>query len=316
MAEALVERLDRTVDVILTRGDATAALADPELAPLARMANELRFCPSPAFKARLRRQLERKKTMPMVLEDVKVREGFTTVTPYLQVTDSGLFDFLAAVFGAVETEQTTTARGLHREVRIGDSMLMIGEAESTGPAHAPGAFHVYVPDVDATFERAIAAGATSLGDPADRPYGERAGFIQDAWGNHWYIATHLGTSHVQPGLRTVTPFIHPRGVAAYIEFLTHAFSAVEEFRHEANGVIMHARIRIGNAAIEMGDTQGQAEPMPSGFYLYVADCDALYQQAIAAGATSIYPPTDMWYGDRSGAVKDSQGITWSIARPA
>jgi PhnB protein len=316
MAEALIERLDRTVDVILSRGDASAALADAELAPLARMANELRFCPSPAFKTRLRAQLERKKTMPMLLEDVKVREGFTTVTPYLQVTDSGLFDFLAAVFGAVETERTTTPRGVHREVRIGDSMLMIGEAESTGSAHSPGAFHIYVPDVDAAFERAIAAGATSLGEPADRPYGERAGFVQDAWANHWYIATHLGATHIQPGLRTITPFIHPRDVPAYIEFLKQAFSAVEEFRHEENGVIMHARIRVGNAAIEMGDTQGQAEPMPSGFYLYVADCDALYQQAVAAGATSIYPPTDMWYGDRSAAVKDSQGITWSIARPA
>jgi uncharacterized glyoxalase superfamily protein PhnB len=280
------------------------------------MANELRLCPSPAFKMRLREQLERKKTMPMVLEDVNVREGFTTVTPYLQVTDSRLFDFLVNVFEAVETGRTTTPRGLHREVRIGDSMLMIGEAESTGSAHSPGAFHLYVPDVDATFARALAAGATSLGTPADQPYGERAGFIEDVWGNHWYIATHLGASHVQPGLRTLTPFIHPRGVAAYIEFLKQAFSASEEFRHEENGVIRHARIRIGNAAIEMGDSQGRVEPMPSGFYLYVTDCDALYQQAVAAGATSIYPPTDMWYGDRSGAVKDSQGITWTIARPA
>ena len=316
MAEALTERLDRTIDLILTRGDASAALADAELAPLARTAYELRSCPSAAFKARLRTQLERKKTMTMVLENVDVREGFTTVTPYLQVTDSGLFDFLTTVFGAVETGRTVTPRGLHREVRIGDSMLMIGEAESTGSAHSPGAFHIYVTDVDAAFARAIAAGATSLGEPADRPYGERAGFVQDAWGNHWYIGTHLGASHIQPGLRTVTPFIHPRGVPAYIEFLQRAFSAVEEFRHEVNGVIMHARLRIGNAAIEMGDTQGQSEPMPSGFYLYVADCDALYQQAVAAGATSLYPPTDMWYGDRSGAVKDSQGITWSIARPA
>jgi PhnB protein len=315
MAEALIERLDRTIDLILTHGDATAALADEELAPLARTAYELRSCPSAAFKARLRAHLERKTTMAMVLEDVTVREGFTTITPYLQVPDSGLFDFLTTVFSAVETGRTTTPRGLHREVQIGDSMLMIGE----GPLEEKdlsAAFHVYVRDVDAAFERALAAGATSLGAPEDRPYGERAGFVQDAWGNHWYIATHLGASHIQPGLRTVTPFIHPRGVPAYIEFLKQAFSAVEEFRHEVNGVVMHARVRIGTAAIEMGDAQGQAEPMAAGFYLYVADCDALYQQAVAAGATSLYPPTDMWYGDRAGAVKDSQGITWSIARPA
>ena len=54
MAEALTERLDQAIDLILARGDATAALADAELAPLAVLANELRFCPSPAFKARLK----------------------------------------------------------------------------------------------------------------------------------------------------------------------------------------------------------------------------------------------------------------------
>jgi PhnB protein len=50
--------------------------------------------------------------------------------------------------------------------------------------------HVYVPDVDAVYRRAIAAGATSLSEPKDQFYGERSGNAIDAWGNHWYIATH------------------------------------------------------------------------------------------------------------------------------
>src|SRR5690348_4696342 len=127
MAEALIERLDRTIDVILARGDATGALSDSELAPLARVANDLRSCPSAAFKARLRATLERKKTMSIVLEDVKIREGFTTVTPYLQTAKPGLLDFLVKTFGAVETEVTKTPQGVHREVRVGTSMIMIGE---------------------------------------------------------------------------------------------------------------------------------------------------------------------------------------------
>jgi PhnB protein len=315
MADALIERLDQTIELVLGGRDATGALADAELSPLAVLASELRWCPGPAFKARLRVNLERRTTMSMVLENAKIREGFTTVTPYLRVREAGLLDFLTTVFGAVETSVNTGGDSVHREVRVGDSMLMIGEGGAEGSlAFSPAAFHVYVPDVDAVFERAIAAGAKSMGAPEDRSYGERAGFVEDAFGNHWYIATHLGPSPVPQGHRTVTPFMHPRGVPSYIDFLMRAFSAVEEFRHEAQGVVMHARIRIGDGAIEMGDTQGRAEPMKTAFYLYVADCDALYQQAVSAGATPLSPPVDQSYGDRVGSVQDAMGITWYIAR--
>ncbi len=317
MADALIERLDQTIDLILSGRDATAALADGELAPLAVLAAELRSCPSPAFKARLRANLERRTTMSIVLEKAKIREGFTTVTPYVHVRESGLVDFLTTVFGAVETSVTKTPGGVHREVRVGDSMLMIGESGTEGGlAFSPATFHVYVPDVDAAFERAIGAGGKSMEAPADRPYGERLGFVEDAFGNRWYIATHLGPSPVPQGLRTVTPFVHPRGVPSYIDFLTRAFGAVEEFRHDVQGVVMHARIRIGDGAIEMGDTQGRMEPEKTAFYLYVADCDALYAQAVSAGATPLSPPAEQWYGERVGAVQDAMGITWYIAKPA
>ena len=181
IAEALTERLDQTIDLVLARRDATAALADAELAPLAVLANELRFCPSPAFKARLRANLERRSAMSATLEapgrpgKIDVREGFTTVTPYLQVREPGLVDFLAKVFAAVETSSLQGPHGVHREVRVGDSMLMIGEGGGEGgpqgneghegSEYSPAAFHVYVPDVDAAFARALAAGAKSLGAP-------------------------------------------------------------------------------------------------------------------------------------------------------
>ena len=317
--DALVDRLDRTIDDVLARRDASAALSDPELAPLAVLAAQLRHAPSPAFRARLLAQLTRRKTMTtLTLEPTKIREGFTTVTPYVRMREAGLLDFLTVVFGAHETLSVRgSAGGVHREVRVGDSMLMIGEGGVEGNfPFAPAAFHVYVPDVDAAFQRAIAAGATSLGDPADRPYGERAGFVRDAFGNQWYIATAFGESYVPAGRRSVTPFVHPRGVPAYIEFLQRAFNAEVEIRAEHQGIVAHARLKIGSGAIEMGDTQGAVEPQPTGFYLYVPDADALYEQAIAAGATPLAPPTDQSYGDRVGSVMDAQGITWFIARPA
>jgi uncharacterized glyoxalase superfamily protein PhnB len=317
--ESLVERLDRTIDDVLGRRDASAALRDPELAPLAVIAAQLKHAPSPAFRERLLAQLTRRKTMTtLVLEPTKMREGFTTVTPYVRMREAGLLDFLTAVFDAKETFSLKgSAGGVHREVLVGDSMLMIGEGGVEGNfPFSPAAFHVYVPDVDAAFQRAIAAGASSLGEPADRPYGERAGFVRDTFGNQWYIATAFGESYIPAGRRAVTPFVHPRGVPAYIDFLQRAFGAEIEIRAEHEDIVAHARLKIGSGAIEMGDTQGAVEPERTGFYLYVPDADALYQQVVAAGATPLAPPTDQSYGDRMGSVMDAQGITWFIARPA
>ena len=327
MAErALSGRLDRMVDTILARGDATAALADPELAPFAGLVVEMRHYPNPEFTARLKTRLKERTTMSTVAMTTPTtapltttaREGITTVTPFLRTRDDAVARFLKQVFGAVETSTTSLPNGaVHRELRVGSSMLMIGEgaAEDAVPVR-PAAYHVYVEDVDGTFARALAAGGTSLGEPADRPYGERSGFIQDAAGNHWYIGRPFTGPAVPQGLQTVTPYLHPQGVPDYIEFLTRAFGAVEEARHLApGGRVMHAQVRIGNAALELGEPD-PAAPRPTTFYLYVDDADALYARAVAAGATPLTPPADQWYGDRVGSVQDPSGTLWYIARPA
>ena len=318
MAErVLIDRVNEAVELLLARENATAALADPELAPLAVLAAELRHCPSPTFKERLRAQLTRRETMSTSLAAATVREGFTTITPYIMVPRAGLVSFLSQTFGAEETFSVEGgAGGVHREVRVGNSMLMIGEAPpgSSMPVGA-GAFHVYVPDVDAAFARALAAGAESMGDPADWPYGERAGFVKDPFGNYWYIATALGATPVPEGLRTVTPYLHPRGVPAYIDFLKQAFGAVELARHKGpDGLIAHAELRLGDAALQMGEGAA-TEPMPTGFYLYVADVDAVYGRAVAAGARSLQTPTLQPYQERVAAVEDSMGNRWWISQP-
>jgi PhnB protein len=314
MAErALTDRLDETIDAIVARADATAALRHPELAPLARIAADLRHYPSPDFKAKLRAQLERRTNMTAVSTTTTIREGFTTVTPYIRVREAGLVDFLAQVFDAYETfSGRGSGGGMHREVRLGDSMVIIGEGGEGGGVMPirPMAFHVFVQDADSTFKRAVAAGATSLGEPTDRVYGERSGFVADPFGNHWYIATPLGPDSVASALRTVTPFLHAKRAADYVEFLQRGLGAVEEMRHDEGGQFRYARLRIGDAAVELGE----AEPMPGSFLLYVADPDALYQQALAAGATSLMPPTDQSYG-RIGGVEDALGNQWFFSRP-
>jgi uncharacterized glyoxalase superfamily protein PhnB len=319
MADELSNRLDRAIDAVVARENATAALRDPELAPLVRIAADLRHYPSADFKARLRAQLERRQTMSRQAVSTavlaSVREGFTTVTPYVWVPDRGLSDFLVRVFDAVETQVTEGGRhGTHRELRVGNSMLMLGEG---APGEiVPGrsmAFHVFVDDVDAVYARALAAGGESLGEPADRPYGERAGFIKDAYGNHWYIASPLGPQSFAHALRTVTPFLHSRDVRGFIDFLVRAFGASEEVVHELpGGNIPYARARVGDAAIELGT----ADPMPGAFCLYVMDPDVVYEQAVAAGAKALSAPVDQPTGERMAFIEDANGNQWYITRPA
>jgi uncharacterized glyoxalase superfamily protein PhnB len=312
--ERLIDRLDRVIDALVARGDATAALRDAEVAPLARVAADLRHYPRREFTTRLRARIEGRTRMATALATPHIRAGFTTVTPYVWVKDRGFADFVVRVFDAVETSVADNAgHGIHRELRVGSSMLMIGETgqESSAPAR-PVAFHVFVDDADSVFAKALRAGGTSLGEPADRPYGERSGFIRDPYGNHWYIATSLGPSAVPEALRTVTPFLHEQYVGEYIGFLQRAFGAIEEARHEiVGGAVPYARVRIGDAAVEMG---GPADPMPGAYFLYAADADQVYEQALAAGARSLSPPADRPSGDRIAFVEDPVGNHWYIAK--
>jgi PhnB protein len=80
-----------------------------------------------------------------------------------------------------------------------------------------------------------------------------------------------------------------------------------------DGVVYHAKIKIGDSVVEMGEAHGPYQPMPSMFYLYVDDVDAKYRRALNGGATSIFEPVDQPYGDRTAAVNDDFGNQWNIA---
>jgi len=248
-----------------------------------------------------------------------IPRGFRTVTPYMIAEDGpAILEFAKQAFGAEEKFRAVgSAGGLHGEVRIGDSMLMMGgglpgrEFRATANTHA---LHLYVPDCDAVYARALQAGATSLGEPRDQEYGERSGSVKDPAGNYWYIATHQGESYRPEGLNDVNVYMHPLRAEPVINFLKRAFGAREIGKYASpDGVVHHAEIRVGDSVVEMGEAQGKYPPMPTMFYLYVPDCDAVYQRALQAGATSIAEPADQPYGDRSGGVKDAFGNQWYIA---
>jgi PhnB protein len=124
-----------------------------------------------------------------------IPEGYHAVTPYLAVDGADrLLEFLKQAFGAEETVKMLTPDGKigHAEVRIGDSMVMLGDASTTDQGVAmPATIHLYVDDADKTYQRALEAGATSLREPVDQFYGDRAAGVKDPVGNHWWIATHI-----------------------------------------------------------------------------------------------------------------------------
>ena len=241
------------------------------------------------------------------------REGYHAVTPYLIVKPAvELVDFVKQAFGAVESFRTTgSAGGLHCEVKIGDSMVMIGG----GPTFdtRPSSMHLYVSDVDDVYARAIAAGATSLLEPADQEYSERFAVVKDVGGNEWYIEKRLEPARVRD-LHTVAVYFHPIGAPKFIDFVEKAFGAQVVERHQSDkGFVYHSKVRIGDSIIELGEAHGQWQPTPSAIYLYVEDVDATYKQALAAGATSALEPTDQPYGDRNAWVNDEFGNVWYLS---
>jgi PhnB protein len=248
-----------------------------------------------------------------------IPRGFSTVTPYLVAQDGpALLEFTKQAFGAEETFRTVgSAGGLHAEGRIGDSMLMIGggipgrDFRATPNTHS---LHIYVEDADAVYEKALAAGATSIDAPRDQEYGERSASVKDPAGNYWYIATHKGEAYIPKGLHNVNAYLLPRRAEPVISFLKRAFDAQELAKYASpDGVVHHAEIRVGDSVVEMGEPNPPYHPMQSMFYLYVPDCDSVYKRALAAGAKSMKEPSDQPYGDRVGAVTDAFGNQWWIA---
>jgi PhnB protein len=128
----------------------------------------------------------------------RIPEGFHNVTPYLVVREvPKLLDFVKQAFKAQEIMRMPAPDGtiMHAEVRIGDSAIMMGEAHGEHKP-MPGSIYLYVDDTDATYQRALQAGATSLMEPADQFYGDRSASVVDPVGDHWFIATHI--EDVQP----------------------------------------------------------------------------------------------------------------------
>lgn len=120
-------------------------------------------------------------------------DGYTSVAPYLIVNGANdTIDFLKRVFDGVEGRHFTNPDGsvMHAEVRLDDTVVMLADSAPNWPA-IPAHVHVYVPDVDATYQRALAAGATSVQEPTKKEDADRRAGVIDPSGTTWWIATQV-----------------------------------------------------------------------------------------------------------------------------
>jgi len=123
-----------------------------------------------------------------------IPEGYHTITPYI-VADGAdkVIRFVKEAFGAqplFEPMMRLDGKVMHAEFKIGDSVVMISDASERAQATSA-MLYLYVPNVDAVYQKALKAGGTSLMEPSDQFYGDRSGGVQDAAGNRWHIGTHI-----------------------------------------------------------------------------------------------------------------------------
>lgn len=125
----------------------------------------------------------------------------------------------------------------------------------------------------------------------------------------------MAVKSIPDGYHTVTPYLTVRNAPKVIDFLKQAFGA--KLSHDAikrpDGSIMHAQVAIGDSCVMIAEESEMAKATLSTLYIYVADVDSVYRQAIKAGGSNVMEPMDMFYGDRSGGVKDPSGNSWYVA---
>jgi PhnB protein len=130
-----------------------------------------------------------------------IPDGYHSLQPYLYFKNAAdAIAFYAKAFGATERMRMPDKKGriMHAEINLGDSCIMMADENADmgaySPEHyggAPMSLVLYVEDCDAVYKKALAAGATSLREPADQFYGDRTAGVADPFGFHWYIGTHI-----------------------------------------------------------------------------------------------------------------------------
>jgi PhnB protein len=331
---SLADQLEQALQAVLERPQGQPVTADkhldPSLRPLLGIAQDLRQLPREDFKIRLKIDLQRRMTMASApkpgtsqqpaKQASSMPSEYHTIAPYMIVPRAAEFiEFLKSAFSGTERFRVGRPEApnfiMHAEVIIGDSIIELADANQQIPA-APQAIHLYVDEADTTYQRALRAGAKSIYETADQPWGDRQGAVRDQFGNIWYIAMPKEWTPAPGQIRSVQPYLHLTDADKMIGFLQNAFGGEVQgsVPKSADGKVLHATVQIGDNTLELDEAHGEFQPMPCHLHLHVSDADAMYAQAIKAGATSIEGPSNKPYG-RSAGVKDAFGNSWYMTSP-
>jgi PhnB protein len=259
-------------------------------------------------------QAERKsddKAMPAVRA---IPEGFHTLTPYLAVNGaSRLIDFLKEGFGAVEKFRVNRPGSelvMHAEMRIGDSVLELADASDEFGARLLGNI-LHVDDVGAVYQRALKAGASSRFAPIEQSYGDLEAAVKDPGGNYWNITEIRKTDHRTEDTRTILPYLNLAGAAEFVEFAKRAFGAEEVSMFKApDGKVIHARLRIGDSILALGEAYGERAIILGALHMYVPNVEDVYATAVREGIKVLRPLREEPYGDRAAVLQDAFGNWW------
>jgi len=243
-----------------------------------------------------------------------IPEGFHTLTQYLAVNGAAtLIDFFKEAFGALEAFRVPRPGGqliMHAQLRIGDSILELADATEEFGARAV-ANILHVDDVDAVYQRALKAGATSLSTPREQSYGDREAGVKDPAGNQWYLTAIRKTDHRTADTRTILPHLSLVRAAEFVEFAKRAFGAEEAFMFKGpDGKVVHARLRIGDSILALGEASDERAALPAALHMYVPNVDAVYAAAVREGVKVLRPLRDEPYGDRAASLQDAFGNFW------
>jgi PhnB protein len=259
------------------------------------------------------------------------------VTVYLLPNSAAeMLAFAKQALGAEEIIRFEAGGSVHHaKMRVGDSVIEMSDLHA-GQAPLPAMLYTYVNDVDAAYDRAVGAGATSVAAPAAMPYGDYVGSVADPFGNRWYMASptrahrpaittqkqapsasasssESKVSYIRPGFRTLTPYLLVNGADKEIEFMKSGLGATEKFRVPMGDRIMHAQMQVGDAVVELSDASAEFPARGMMNILYVPDPDAAYARALAGGGTSMYRVSTKPWGDRDGVVVSPGGVIWCLS---
>ena len=120
--------------------------------------------------------------------------------------------------------------------------------------------------------------------------------------------------YIPDGFGTMFPYVFARNAEKFIEFLKLAFDAKEVGRTVHDKLLANARIRIGTTTFMVSEAGERIQPTQSAFYLFVENAEASYSRAVSCGASGIFSPVEMPYGDKQGGITDPFGNIWWISQ--